>query len=78
MMYKESDFIALIIALSILNFAGKGNDVNVVLDWDSWVRRDLPPEMYVARLQIFFSISWKSQGFPETSRTKRQIWISPF
>lgn len=35
MMYKESDFIALIITLSILNFAGKRNDVNVVLDWDS-------------------------------------------
>lgn len=78
MMYKESDFIALIITLSILNFAGKRNDVNVVLDWDSWVRRDLPPEMYVARPQIFFFISWKSQGFPETSHTKRQIWISPF
>lgn len=35
MMYKESDFIAVIITLSILNFAGKGNNVNVVLDWDS-------------------------------------------
>ena len=72
MMYKESDFIALIITLSILNFAGKGNDVNVLLDWDSWVKRDLPPEMYVARPQIFFSFheSLKVSQKPRTQKDR--------
>ena len=61
MMYKESDFIALIITLSILNFAGKRNDVNVLLDWDSWVRRDLPP-CNIHDPRVFF-ISRKPQDF---------------